>query len=107
VGLAVGELKITKIKGFWTIYFTYNGSQYFLHDSGDGYESVIALYKRTPIGNGKYYIQWLRGGLWDTDLIGEFINKDARRKRTIVYSHINIEYFMNKLKENNFWEVIN
>ena len=98
----LSKLKITKIKP-WAIYFTYNNEKYLLKGRSSDYEYDIQLYHRIPINNkGQFQLEWIAGRMWTTDNIANYFIKDYGRKHTVIYSHINKEYFVKKLVRKEF-----
>jgi len=92
----LSKLKITTVKP-WAVNFTYDGEQYFLHDDSDE-DRCMGLYhkingRESERINGKItlycphdYIKLKKGKF-----------KWGQNKASIVYKHIDLEYFVKKL----------
>ena len=86
------KIKITKLKD-WAIYFDYDSDKYLLHESVDGYDSSIALYKRIPSNDfGKYELEWMKSDNFVDIPTIEYNKKHKHWSGT--YSQINIEKFV-------------
>lgn len=97
------KLKITKIR-YDKIYFKYDDTRYFIianYDCGDQWYSLY----RKHFTEDKCIVELIKTSGWTITNIKEFLDEETRSKRNYVYSHIDKEYFINKLKENNLIEV--
>lgn len=95
----LSKLKITKIR-YDKIYFKYENIRYFIvanYDCGDQWYSLYRKY----FTEDKCIVELTKTSGWTITNIKEFLDKETRSKRNYVYSHIDKEYFVNKLKENN------
>lgn len=93
------KLKITKIR-YDKIYFKYNNIRYFIVANYDCGDQWYSLYRKQSI-NSKWTVELIQTSGWTLIDIKEFLDKKTRNTRNYVYSHIDKEYFVNKLKENN------
>ena len=99
----LNKLKITKIR-YDKIYFKYDNVRYFIiahYDCGDQWYS---LYRKQFV-DGRWVVELMRTSGWTWADIDSLLDKETKSKRNYVYSHIDKEYFVNKLKENNLIEV--
>ena len=90
------KLKITKIKN-WCVYFEYGIEKYLLHGSSEYGEYGIDLYRRHVDEYGRWELEemsFMESNATNGCLC--FI-KDCRTKKTIVYSHVDKEYFVKKM----------
>lgn len=99
----LNKLKITKIR-YDKIYFKYDGIRYFIIANYDCGDQWYSLYKKEFI-NGNWLVSQIKTSGWTITNIKEFLDSKTRNKRNYIYSHINKEHFINKLKENNLIEV--
>lgn len=99
----MNKLKITKIR-YDKIYFKYDGIRYFIianYDCGDKWYSLY----RKQFTDGKWIVELIKTSGWTWADIYSLLDEKTRNKRNYVYSHINKEHFIIKLKENNLIEV--
>lgn len=95
------KLKITKLND-WAIYFDYGSDKYLLHESVDGYDSSVTLYKRVPSNDfGKYELEWMKSDdCVDIPTI-EYKKKHKYWKGT--HSQINIDKFIYDMTYNGYF----
>ena len=99
----LNKLKITKIR-YDKLYFKYDGIRYFIIANYDCGDQWYSLYRKQFI-DGKWVVELMRTSGWTWADIDSLLDKETKSKRNYVYSHIDKEYFVNKLKENNLIEV--
>ena len=101
----LNKLKITKIR-YDKLYFKYDGIRYFIIANYDCGDQWYSLYRKQFI-DGKCVFELIRTSGWTCADIDSLLDVNSRNwKGTYVYSHIDKEYFVNKLKENNLIEVV-
>lgn len=96
----LNKLKITKVKR-WAIYFTYDNERYLLHGTSDCGESGVTLYKRNWNGT-KFKLERIASDWGDENVEYEYIKSIPRNTNTLVYAHIDKEYFVKKLSLDGF-----
>lgn len=100
----LGKLKITKIR-YNKLYFKYDNVRYFIIANYDCGDQWYSLYRKRFI-DGKWTVELIKTSGWTWADIDSLLDENSRNwKGNYVYSHINKEYFVNKLKENNLVEV--
>lgn len=94
----LNKLKITKIK-YCKIFFKYDGVRYFILENYDCGDQWFSLYRKEFI-DGKCIVNQVSSSGWMiADICDLLDKKDLMGCR--VYSHMDKEYFVNKLRENN------
>ena len=73
--------------------------RYFIIANSDCGDQWYSLYKKEFIDN-KCVVTFITSSGWRLANILDLIDDKSRGKRNIIYSHINKEYFVNKLREN-------
>lgn len=95
----LSKLKITKIR-YNKLYFKYDGIRYFIIANYDCGDQWYSLYRKQFV-DGRLVVELMRTSGWTWADIDSLLDKETRSKRNYVYSHIDKEHFINKLKENN------
>lgn len=96
------KLKITKIR-YNKLYFKYDGTRYFIIANYDCGDQWYSLYRKQFV-DGRWVVELMRTSGWTWADIDSLLDKETKSKRNYVYSHIDKEYFVSKLKENNLIE---
>lgn len=94
------DVKITKVKD-WAVYFDVCEKHYILHGSEDD-ESYVTLFERTLDKFGHYELTPLKSILGDACLKNKYIAK--QKDKTIVYSLVDVRYFVYTLTKKGFAE---
>lgn len=100
----LNKLKITKIR-YNKLYFKYDGIRYFIIANYDCGDQWYSLYRKQFV-DGRWVVELIKTSGWTWADINSLLDEKTRSKRNYVYSHIDKEYFVNKLKENNLIEVV-
>lgn len=94
----LNKLKITKIR-YDKLYFKYDNTRYFVISHNSCGDQWYSLYRKEFINN-KCVVNKIASSGWTLADIMYLLDNKSSRKNCIVYSHIDKEYFVSKLKEN-------
>lgn len=95
------DVKITKVKP-WAIYFKIKDEHYLLHEHSEGGETSIQLYHRELNEFGNWKLDCLVGDFIGQSLLSMIKTISKRGNAVIVYSQIDIKFFVFKLSMKGF-----
>lgn len=95
----LNKLKITKVR-YDKIYFKYDNVRYFIIANYDCGDQWYSLYRKQFIDK-KCIVELIKTSGWTFADIRDLLDDRTKSKRNYIYTHIDKEYFINKLKENN------
>lgn len=93
----LSKLKVTKVKPF-CIFFEYDGTKYMLHESSDGFDASVTLYKRDVSDKGYWELEPICSKFHSLE-VDEYIRG---YKKGFAYNHTRKDIFVKRLLAEGF-----